>query len=62
ICTLVTGFSTVSAAVLCDVNHKARRNLSLIKAKHNAAVEMYSEQEYEFFLSDAERFDNPNFC
>ncbi len=45
ICTLVTGFSTVSAAVLCDVNHKARRNLSLIKAKHFAAVEMHSEQE-----------------
>ena len=33
--------STVSPAVLCDVNHKARRNLSLIKAKHFGAFEMY---------------------
>jgi hypothetical protein len=37
--------SNTVSAVLYDVNHKARRNLSLIKAKHFAAFEMYPEQE-----------------
>jgi hypothetical protein len=49
-CTLITGVILVSA-VPCDVNHKARRNSSLTKAKHFGAVEMYPN--YEFFLSDA---------